>query len=200
MSRRPAAYRSALAASLFAACTAAAADPSPPWMPDAAARHRLELLADDAGLELPLTHWPLPRGAVEDALDALPGALTPALADARAQLRQELQAQDRSQFTLRLRGRGEILSGFGDDATPGSGLGVRSSTLATPHLALQAGARIDAQPGRSAVKLRLDGTALATEALGVQLQAWSHRSWWGPGWQDSLVLGNNAPAFDGIGV
>ena len=200
MSRRLAAYRTALAASLFAACSAAAADPSPPWMPDDAARHRLELLADDAGLELPLTHWPLPRGAVEDALDKLPGALTPVLSDARAQLRQELQAQDRRQFTLRLRGRGETLSGFGDDATPGSGLGVRSSTLATPHLALQAGARIDAQPGRSAVKMRLEGTALATEVLGVQLQAWSHRSWWGPGWQDSLVLGNNAPAFDAIGV
>ena len=63
-------------------------------MPDAAARHRLELLVDEAGLELPLTHWPLPRRAVEDALDALPGALAPALADARAQLQENLRAQD----------------------------------------------------------------------------------------------------------
>jgi hypothetical protein len=198
---RPAAYRAALLASLLAVCASAAADPSGPWMPDAAARHRLELLVDDAGLELPLTHWPLPRRAVEDALDALPGALTPALADARAQLQEALRAQDRSQLTLRVRGRDEILSGFGDDATAGSGIAVRSSTLATPQWVLQAGGRLDAvPPGESAKRFRPDGTALATEVLGVQLQAWSHRSWWGPGWQDSLVLGNNAPAFDGIGL
>ena len=197
---RPAAYRAAVLAGLCAGCGPAAGDPSPPWMPDAAARHRLELLVDDAGLELPLTHWPLPRRAVEDALDTLPGGLTPPLADARRQLEQDLRAQERSGFTLRLRGRDETLSGFGDDATAGSGIAVRSGTLATPQMALQAGARLDARPGASGVKLRPEGTALATEVLGVQLQAWSHRSWWGPGWQDSLVLGGNAPAFDGIGL
>jgi hypothetical protein len=197
---RPAATRAAVLAGLIASCAPAAAEPSLPWMPDAAARHRLELLADEAGLELPLTHWPLPRRAVAEALDALPAELSPGLADARAQLKQELRTQERGQFTMRLHGRDEILAGFGDDATAGSGIAAHSGTLTTPHLALQAGARIDTQPGRSAVKLRLEGTALATEALGVQLQAWSHRSWWGPGWQDSLVLGNNAPAFDGIGL
>ena len=40
----------------------------------------------------------------------------------------------------------------------------------------------------------------ADYAFGTQLQAWAHRSWWGPGWQSSLVLGNNAPPFYGIGL
>ena len=194
--------RRALMVALFAACTSAGAEPSVPWMPDAAARHRLELLVDEAGLDLPLTHWPLPRRAVEDALDMLPGVLAPALAEARAQLKEELRGQDRSQLIVRLRGHDEILAGFGDDATAGSGIAVRSSTLTTPHLALQVGGRIDtvSQPGQSTTKFRLDGTALATDVMGVQLQAWSHRSWWGPGWQNSLVLGNNAPAFNGFGL
>ena len=192
----------ALLAGLLLACTAAAAEPSPPWLPDAAARHRLELLADEAGLALPLTHWPLPRRAVEAALDALPATLPTALDAARAQLREDLHGQTRGQLALRLRGHGEILAGYGDDATAGSGLSARSPVLATPQLALQAGVRADAapQPGASAARARLEGSAIATEALGVQLQAWSHRGWWGPGWQDSLVLGGNAPAFDGLGL
>jgi len=184
-----------------AACAPARAEPSVPWMPDATARHRLELLVDEAGLDLPLTQWPLPSRAVEHELDALPGALPPALADARAKLKEALHAQDRSRLTLRLRGNDDSLTGFGDDATPGSGISVRSSTLMLPRLALQVGGRIDASPppAEGATQFRLDDTALATEVLGLQLQAWSHRSWWGPGWQNSLVLGNNAPPFNGIG-
>jgi hypothetical protein len=48
--------------------------------------------------------------------------------------------------------------------------------------------------------VRLEGSAIAAEALGVQLQAWSERKWWGVGWESSLVLGNNAPALTGIGL
>ena len=55
--------RRALMAGLLAACASVGAEPSVPWMPGAAARHRLELLVDEAGLDLPLTHWPLPRRA-----------------------------------------------------------------------------------------------------------------------------------------
>lgn len=51
-----------------------------------------------------------------------------------------------------------------------------------------------------AATLRLEGVAVATEVFGVQLQAWSRRSWWGPGWQSSLALSDNAPALSGVGV
>jgi hypothetical protein len=63
---------------------------------------------------------------------------------------------------------------------------------------LQVGARIDRQDGEW--RLRADDSVLAVEALGVQLQAWSHRAWWGPGWQSSLLLGHNAPPLPGAGV
>jgi hypothetical protein len=103
---------------------------------------------------------------------------------------------------LGVRGRGEALSGFGDESTPGSWLGGRSGTIAAQGFAAQVGARIDegTLPSRPEAKLRLDETAIAVEAFGTQLQAWAHRSWWGPGWQSSLVLGNNAPPFYGIGL
>jgi hypothetical protein len=48
--------------------------------------------------------------------------------------------------------------------------------------------------------VRLDESAAVVEAGGVQLAAWAHRSWWGPGWQSSLILGNNSPPAYGIGL
>ena len=186
---------------LVAAALRAQADPSVPWTPSPASRHAIELLVDEAGLGLTTTQWPLPARAVGRALDALPTVLAPALDDARARVRRELARSDASQGAITLRSTQEALAGFGDDATPGSSIALRSPTFASAWLAAQLGARID--PSGSAqdgTKLRFDDTALVTEALGVQLQAWSHRSWWGPGWQSSLVLGNNAPAFSGVGV
>jgi hypothetical protein len=191
-----------LAAACALAGGPASAEPSPPWTPDAPGRHDLTLLADEAGLDLPLTQWPLPRGAVLRALDALPAALPDALAQARERVRAQLRTHQHGSLRLTLRGHADSLAGFGDDATPGGSVAVRSDTLSTPHLSLQLGGRLDAvaRPGRGRNQLRLDDAALATEALGLQLQAASHRSWWGPGWQSSLLLGNNAPALSSIGV
>jgi hypothetical protein len=56
-----------------------------------------------------------------------------------------------------------------------------------------------ADSGRARATPRLVDSAIAVDAFGIQAQAWSHRSWWGPGWQSALPLSNNAPALDGIG-
>lgn len=82
-----------------------------------------------------------------------------------------------------------------------------AATLAlheTPASAAQSGLRLERAGGDAAdddaVAARLEGSALATEALGLQWHTWSRRSWWDPGWQDSLALGHNAPAIAGFGV
>ena len=174
---------------------------SVPWTPSLSARHAIELLVDDGGLPLTVSQWPLPRDAVQRALDTLPAELPPALDAARAQVRAELRAQQASRIGLTLREREDALPGFGDDATPGSSLQLRSGELVGPHLAMQAGGRLDpvADSGRSRATARLDDSAIAVDAFGIQAQAWAHRSWWGPGWQTSLPLSNNAPALDGVG-
>ena len=48
---------------------------SVPYTPSWPVRHHLQLLADHAGLALPLSHWPLPAAAVQEALAALPPRL-----------------------------------------------------------------------------------------------------------------------------
>ena len=175
---------------------------SVPWTPGVTARHAIEVLVDDAGLQLTVSQWPLPRDAVQRALDALPESLPPALADARALVQAELHAQQIGLVSLTVRGRSDALSGFGDDATPGSSLLLRTGELDGPHLAMQVGGRLDpvSDTGQYRTTARLDDSAVAVDVFGFQAQAWAHRSWWGPGWQSALPLSNNAPAFDGIGL
>ena len=174
---------------------------SVPWTPSLASRSDIEVLVDDAGLALTVSQWPLPRDAVQQALDGLPARLPPGLDAARERVQQELRAQQASRVGLTVRERHDALAGFGDDATPGSSLQLRSAELDGPHLAMQIGGRLDpvADSGRHAPTARLDDSAVAIDAFGVQAQAWAHRSWWGPGWQSALPLSNNAPALDGIG-
>ena len=174
---------------------------SVPWTPSVSARSAIELLVDEGGLSLTVSQWPLPRDAVQRALDALPPELPLALDAARAQVRAELRAQQAVRVGLTLRERKDALAAFGDDATPGSSLQLRSGEYDGPHLALQAGGRLDpvADSGRPHGTARLDDSAIAVDAFGIQAQVWAHRSWWGPGWQSALPLSNNSPALDGIG-
>lgn len=183
-------------------CASLHAEPSVPWTPSAAGRHAIQLLVDDAHLDLPTTQWPLPRGAVLRALEALPSELPPALDAARDRLLREIRAHEGGALSMTLRTHADALPGFGDDSTPGSSLAIRSPSLTAPHLALQVGGRLEARADadRSGATARLDESAIAIEGLGLQLQAWSHRSWWGPGWQSALGLSNNAPAMSAIGL
>jgi len=66
---------------------------------------------------------------------------------------------------------------------------------------MQVGGRLDpvADSGATHATARLDDTAVAVDAFGIQAQAWAHRSWWGPGWQSALPLSNNSPPLDAIG-
>ena len=193
--------RAWLVAALWALSTMAMAA-SVPWTPSISARNAIEMLVDEGGLPLTVSQWPLPRDAVQRALDTLPAELPLALDAARAQVRAELRAQQSARIGLTLRDRKDALAGFGDDATPGSSLQLRSGEYDGPHLALQAGARLDEidDHGKAHATPRLDDSAVAVEAMGVQAQVWAHRSWWGPGWQSALPLSNNAPALDGIGL
>jgi len=195
-------WRAGLVGGLLLTAAAAWAEPSVPWTPSAAGRHAIERLVDEAGLGLTTTHWPLPASAVSRALDALPTALPDHLDSARARVRLELQARRGSQGTLTLRGHRDALTGFGEDATPGSSATWRGPELAGGTVVAQLGGRIEvpADVDRHGAQFRFDDTALVAEAFGLQAQAWVHRSWWGPGWQSALALGNNAPALEAVGL
>lgn len=192
---------------------------SVPYMPSWQARHQLQLLVDHAGLQLPLTHWPLPAAAVQQALAALPGDLPSGDVDVqearRLVLRELQQRQQQTGLTLQLRQRAEGLPGFDDNYTPGSSAQLVSSEQRLDaggvSLAGRLGLKLEQTSdslaaGRTgwgtegAAQARLEGSAAVLGWQGWNVQAFSHRHWWGPGWQSSMINGSNNPAWNGVGI
>src|SRR5450759_1234717 len=68
---------------LGAVSTLTYAGPSIPYMPTWQARHHLERLVDEAGLQITTTHWPLPSLAIQNALEDLPKDISPSLVESK---------------------------------------------------------------------------------------------------------------------
>lgn len=199
---------------LVVAQTAASAPYTPSWQ----VRHHLQRLVDEGGLQLPMTHWPLPMAAVTEAMDRLPAVWFNAKTDlesTRQAVLRELRQLQGATLTLNARNRAEALTGFAEDYTPGSSVQVVSPEkrlqAGSFSLAGRLGARLEETSNSLATDVsgfgtegryqaRLDGSALVMGWQGWNLQAFSHRHWWGPGWQSSLVNGHNIPAWNGVGV
>lgn len=178
------------------------AQPSMPWTPDWQQRHELSLLVDTTGLALTLAHWPQPAAAVAQALGDLPAELPPIARAARQRLLQAIEHDLRAETVLSLATPADRPVGFGSGPTPGSSLALRTAVRDGPHLAARLGLSLERAPdtGSGTASPRLEGSFVAVRAGNWQFQAVSQRHWWGPGWQDSLVLGHNAPTLNGLGV
>ena len=207
--RRAGSYRRMVSSLLLCCCIGqgrADTGASVPYMPSVSARHHLQRLADEAGLAMVGMQWPLPSRAVGEALDALPPDLSPSLLDARDAVRGELERLGQAELGLGLRRRRDALVGFGDSPVPGSRAALRSALLeagaeSTPWLAGRLGLSVEEEadpPGSTPA--RLDDSALVLQLGGSNLQVFARSHWWGPGWQSSLVLGNNTPQWMGVGL
>ena len=192
---------------------------SVPYTPSWQARHQLQWLVDHANLPLPVTHWPLPAAAVEQALSALPSDLLAADDDVQHAnglvLRELQQRQQQAGLSLQMRQRAEGLTGFDESHTPGSSVQAVSAEkradAGSITLAGRLGLRLEQTSnslatGRSgwgtegAAQARPEGSAAVLGWHGWSVPAFSHRHWWGPGWQSSLVNGTNSPAWNGVGI
>src|SRR5450759_4256456 len=99
------------------------AGPSVPYMPTWQARHHLERLVDEAGLQITTTHWPLPASAVQTALDDLPKDISPSLAESKEFITNEIRKlQRQGKAEAQFRNRAEEPVGFGENYTPGSSI------------------------------------------------------------------------------
>ena len=192
------------------------AGPSVPYMPTWQARHHLERLVDEAGLQITTTHWPLPSLAIQNALEDLPKDLSPSLVESKEFITKELrklrwQGKAEAQF----RNRSEAPVGFGENYTPGSSIKLTSAaTEFGPNdlpIAARIGIRIEENPNslqttftgwgkEGRIQAKLDDAALVTEISGINVQAYAHQNWWGPGWESSLINGSNIPPWMSVGI
>jgi len=201
---------------LGAVSTLTYAGPSIPYMPTWQARHHLQRLVDEAGLKITTTHWPLPSLAIQNALEDLPKDLSPSLVESKEFITKELrelhwQGEAEAQF----RNRSEAPVGFGENYTPGSSIKLTSAaTEFGPNdlpIAARIGIRIEENPNslqttftgwgkEGRIQAKLDDAALVTEISGINVQAYAHQNWWGPGWESSLINGSNIPPWMSVGI
>jgi hypothetical protein len=196
---------------------------SAPYTPTWQARHHLQWLADNAGLTLTVSHWPLPAAAVQESLDKLQvdaqgddkGDAQGAKASRDFVLKELAAAKSQGRMQVHLRSQSEAMNAYGENYTPGN-----SAQLSTPEgrsqlgdvsVAGRLGARLEVSPNSLQMQfsgmgaegqnqLRLDGASAVLGWAGWNLQAFSRQNWWGPGWQSSMVNGHNNPAWLGAGI
>jgi len=140
-----------LAGLLGSVSTSIYAGPSVPYMPSWQARHHLERLVDEAGLQITTTHWPLPSSAVQNALDDLAKDLSPSLAESKEYISEELRKLRRQgKADAQFRNRAEAPVGFGENYTPGSSIKLSSAAAEFgPNdlpLAARIGIRVEQNP------------------------------------------------------
>ena len=182
---------------------------STPYTPDALTRHHLQRLADEAGLPLLTTQWPLPADAVRKVLAA---PVPAALESSRLHVLSDLDRHQQAYVQIHWHTRSETLPGYGDNYTPGSGVRLQSpewrwgDQLAGrlgfkaerhPNSLQQAGP-LDPSPDSAA--LLAEGSSLVANLHGWNLNMRAHPQWWGPGWQSSLVDGSNHPVWHSVGI
>ncbi len=187
---------------MLAGMTLAATASAGPWLlpGDTGLRHDLQLLADAGVIGTPLTAWPLSWGDIAAQLngrDQVPDAVAPALARVQARLREAGPAGG-----LRL----------GTDMSLGSQPRLIRDFEDVPREKAEIAAQVEWMGDRTAVRLvaqavtdpdddrelRADGSYAGLVLGNWMFAAAMTDRWWGPGWQGSMILSNNArpmPAF-----
>ncbi|MFL0799704.1 MAG: capsule assembly Wzi family protein [Agarilytica sp.] len=173
-----------------------------PWIEtgDERSRHHLQYLNDTGAINLPLTSWPVSwadinRELVDIHLDELDSKQLWSY----RYLRHAREQDDRSiKTTKRFYGSNSInpFTHFASGSTEETYLNSET-TLLHNHFALN----IDVQAIRNPTNedsTRFDGSYLATQIGNWTAGIGSFDRWWGPGWQSSLILSNNARPTEGV--
>ncbi len=178
-----------------------------PWLNpgDAGLRHDLEVLADRGVLRGPITSWPLSWADIArdvldvDLLEGLDPTTQACLLRVQREARRMTSAGDtRSTVRAAASGHPRMLRTFSD--TPREEAEVQAAVEWTGRrfaTNLQAGVVGDPDDGQH---LRPDGSYVGAHLGNFMLSAGFMERWWGPGWEGSLILSNNARPIPALSV
>ncbi len=178
-----------------------------PWLSpdDIGLRNDIQLLSDAGVITVPVTTWPLNwSGIKRDIFKSRKMKLKPAVSEARYRVMHICKLQTKSKrnsyMLFHAATAEKPFRSFGDSgtdnekgaATFGSdGLGKRFAykwrvtTVASPY---------------DEDKVRLDGSYLAGVFGNWIVSVGAVDRWWGPGWQESLILSNNSRSMPSISL
>lgn len=174
-----------------------------PWIDpgDSALRHDIDILADAGVISGPVSTWPLSTGDLLEALDADPAGLAPAARLALSRLRKRL---DDATETGRLRFTGHVSAAqhpreirtFESGPRENGEVGIGVEWTGDRYAVRLRGQWVDDPDDNK--DWRADGSYLGVALGNWMLAASTSERYWGPGWQSSMILSNNArpiPAF-----
>ena len=171
---------------------------------DLALRHDIQRLADYGVLSGPVTTWPLSWGPImSDLRTHSTAALPQDVMDALARVRARAQWQT-STDELRFKARASVaerpalIRSFQDvpreDGELGAGVSWTGDRFS---IDLSASAVADPLDGKD---YRADGSNIAIALGNYTIAASTMDRWWGPGWDGSLILSNNARPIPAITI
>ena len=186
---------------LFAGATQAE-----PWVGpgDMALRHDLQQLADAGVLHAPMLSWPLPWSDIQQDVNAADVfRLSPRLQAAldRVQKRAALETITNDiDLAVEVAGTTDpwALRSFEDSPREEGELTVAADWVGK-RFAWKLSAGLAANPD-DGQEFRPDGSYVAMNLGNWNLSAGYLDRWWGPGWEGSLILSNNARPLPSIGI
>ena len=162
-----------------------------------ALRHDIQLLADYGVIAGTVTSWPLSWGAIisdienYDGAAPLPGDVEGALARIRARARRVTRL-DEVQFNTRLAvaERPTAIRSFQDTPREDAELGISVSWTGKRFTMNLSATAVDSP--KDTKEYRADGSVIGVGLGNFTLAISAMDRWWGPGWDGSLILSNNA--------
>ncbi|MAM86995.1 MAG: hypothetical protein CME36_06780 [unclassified Hahellaceae] len=167
-----------------------------PWVEpgDARARFAAQKLADRGHMDRTVSTWPMMWSAVHSGLKPSVASDQSSVGSAAAYLRfeQEQQAQQGFRGEYSVYGSSEIPGIRGFDQNPMAKAGTAINLQWQGEVWALGLNPAYAHKSDDDEELRLDGSYLAATAGNWVFGAGAIDRWWGPGWQSSLILSNNA--------
>ncbi len=173
-----------------------------PWIEagDERARHHLNYLKDTGAINIPLNTWPVNWADVSRELaDITLDELTNKQVWSYRYLRHAKSQADRPLKTTKRFYGSNSLTPFNHFASESRDQRSASSetTVLTNHFAINIEIQTVRNPADNE-KLRYDGSYIATQLGNWIIGAGAIERWWGPGWQSSLTISNNARPTPGL--
>ena len=186
---------------LFAAATHAE-----PWVGpgDIALRHDLQQLADAGVLHAPTMSWPLPWSDIKQDVGAADSSkLSPRLQSALGRVQKRAAAETATgdvDLLVEVAGTTDpwALRSFEDSPREEGEFAVAASWIGE-RFAWKLSAGLAASPD-DGQEFRPDGSYIAMSLGNWSLSAGYLDRWWGPGWEGSLILSDNARPVPSFGI
>lgn len=177
-----------------------------PYIPagDMALRHDIQRLADAGIIRGPTTTWPLAWGPILEDLGAADASqLSGGVAAALARVSERAGWETRSnQLTFKARleaaERPTRIRSFQDTPRGDAGASIGFGWIAD-RFAFDLNVQ-GLQSDQDSQDLRADNSMIGVVLGNWSVAASTHERWWGPGWDGSLILGNNARPIPSVTI